>query len=74
MIFSSSSDLQCGFKTVRGCRDAISVLRNTIEYYTAGGSTVNVVSLDISKAFGNVNLYGLADKLVKRNIPRQFVV
>jgi len=50
------------FKTGRRCCDAISILCNTIEYYTAGGSTVNVVSLDISKAFDKVNLYGLADK------------
>jgi len=40
---------------------------------TVLSNTVNVVSLDISKAFDKANLYGLADKLVKRNIPRQFV-
>ena len=41
--------------------------------YTAGGCTVKVVSLDISKAFDKVNLYGLANKLLKRNVPRQSI-
>ena len=49
------------------------MLCNTIEYYTAGDSTINVISLDIYEAFDKVNLYCLAGKLLKRNVPKQFV-
>ena len=36
--FLYTSELQFGFKAKRGCRDAISVLYNTVEYYTSHGS------------------------------------
>lgn len=46
---------------------------NTVEYYASNGSTVNSVCLDLSKAFDKVNLYGLAIKLMNRNVPKSFV-
>ena len=58
-----TSDLQFSFKSVSGCRDAISVLCSTIEHYMAHTSTVNIACQDMSKAFDKVNLYGLAIKL-----------
>ena len=71
--FLYTSELQFGFKANHGCRDAFSVLYNTVEYYASNGSTVNIVCLDLSKAFDKVNLYGLAIKLMNRNVPKSFV-
>ena len=68
-----TSQLQFGFKAKHGCRDAISVLYNTVEYYTLNGSTVNIVRIDLSKALDKVNLYGLAIKLMNRDVPKVLV-
>jgi Reverse transcriptase (RNA-dependent DNA polymerase) len=68
--FWHTSQLQFGLKAKHGCRDAISMLYNTVEYYTLNGSTVNIVCIDLSKAFDKVNLYGLAVKLMNRNVPK----
>jgi len=76
-IFFYTSELQCGFKSgrVEGVgRDAVSMLCNCISYYVGVGSTVNVVSLDISKAFDKVNIHGLINKLLERNVPKQFAL
>jgi hypothetical protein len=67
--FLYTSQLQFGFKAKHGYRDAMSVLYNTVEYYTVNGSTVNSVCFDLSKAFDKVSLYGLAIKLMNRNVP-----
>jgi len=69
-IFLHTSELQFGFKKGTGCRDAISVLYNTVHYYTNAGSSVNIACLDWSKAFDKVNVFGLADKLMSRIIPK----
>ena len=71
--FLFTSELQFGFKKGTGCRDAISVLYNTVQYYTSAGSTVNVACLDLSKAFDRINLFGLASKLMSRNMPRVLI-
>ena len=36
--FLFTSELQFGFKANKSCRDAMSVLCNTVEYYTRDGS------------------------------------
>ena len=69
-IFLHTSELQFGFKKGTGCRDAISVLYNTVHYYTNAESTVNIACLDLSKAFDKVNIFGLPDKLMSRSIPK----
>jgi len=51
-----TSEFQFGCKAKHGCRDAFSVLYKTVEY----GSTVNIVCLDLSKAFDKVYLYSLS--------------
>jgi len=71
--FLYTSELQFGFKKGTGCRDAISVLYNAVHYYTSAGSTVNIACLDLSKAFDKVNLFGLADKLMSRSIPKVLI-
>jgi len=68
-----TDDLQFAFKAKVGCRNAISVLSSSVDYYTRLGSTVNVAALDMSKAFDKLNHAGLWLKLLKRNIPRCFV-
>ena len=40
---------------------------------TRGGSTVNVCSVDLFKAFDKVNHHGLLIKLMKRNLPVCFL-
>ena len=50
-----TSDRQFGFKQTVGCSNAIYSLRMTIEYFTSKGSTVNICSLDMSKAFDKIN-------------------
>ena len=42
-----------------GCRNAIHSVRKTVERLTKGNNTVNICSLDLSKAFDKVNHYGL---------------
>ena len=49
--FLSSSDNQFGFKKNLSCNHAIYSLRKVVDSYTSSGSTVNICSLDLSKAF-----------------------
>ena len=42
--------------------------RSVIEYYTQGGSTVNLAALDISKAFDRVDHCGLFVKLMNKRV------
>ena len=50
-----SCDAQFGFKKNSGCRNAIHSVRKTVERLTKGNNTVNICSLDLSKAFDKVN-------------------
>ena len=61
-IFDSallSSHFQFGFKKGKGCRDALFVINETIEFMTDNLSTVNICFVDLSKAFDNINHYVL---------------
>ena len=40
-----------------------------IDHFISGGSTVNICSLDLSKAFDKMSHYALYIKLINRNIP-----
>ena len=64
-----SCNAQFGFKKNSGCRNAIHSVRKIVERLTKGNNTVNICSLDLSKAFDKVNHYGLYIKLMKRLIP-----
>ena len=68
-----SSDHQLGFKQKSGCVHAIYAVRKTVEYYVSNGSTVNICTLDITKAFDKVNNHCLLLKLMKRRLPIQFI-
>lgn len=61
---------QFGFKANSGCRNAITCLKATVQYYCAQGSTVNICALDIAKAFDKVNHFALLHTLMQRNVDR----
>ena len=69
-----SNNLQFGFKSKLSCNHAPYVMRKTTEYFVSRGSTVNICSLDIHKAFDKVNHFGLFIKLMDRNVPRNFLL
>lgn len=69
----TTSDLQFGFKTGLSCAHAIYSVRSTVNYFTSNCSTVNLCSLDITKAFDRVNHHVLFLKLMDRNIPRKLI-
>ena len=71
--YLTSSDLQFGFKKKLGCNNAIYALRSVVDYYTSRGSTINLCTLDVAKAFDKVNHYGLYLKLMKRRVPKCFL-
>ena len=67
--FFTTSDHQFGFKKNIGCRDAIYCVRNIVDHFISRGSTVNLCTLDLSKAFDRMNHYVLFLKLMDRNLP-----
>jgi len=67
--FFDTSDHQYGFKKHLSCRDAIYTVRQVIESYISNGSTVNMCTRDLSKAFDRTNHYALLIKLMHRNFP-----
>jgi len=48
-------------------------LCSVVDYYTTRGSTVNLCTLDVSKAFDRVNHHGVYLKLMKRHVPKCFL-
>jgi len=56
-----------------GCDEAIFSLNKTIDYFTSQGSTVNVCSLDLAKAFDRVDHSLLFNKLMDRKVPKVFI-
>ena len=69
-----SSDSQFGFKKHVGCSHAIYTLSSVVDHFVSNGSTVNLCSLDISKAFDRCNHYALFCKLIDRRIPANVVM
>ena len=66
-----TSDNQFGFKRESSCAHA-HALRSVVDYYVNYGSTVNVCSLDLSKAFDKMNR-GLFIKLIERHLPNNIL-
>ena len=56
----ATSDNQFGFKRHSGCADAIYTLRCVVDYCVSYGSTVNLCTIDLSKAFDKMNHHGLS--------------
>ena len=58
-----TDSLQFGFKEKIGSVYAIFTLKSTVEYFTNMGSSIYVASLDICKAFDQVDHYKLYKSL-----------
>ena len=71
--FLNTSDNQFGFKKGLECSFAICVARNITDSFIKSGSTVNLCTLALSKAFDKVNHHALFLKLIKRLIPYQLL-
>ena len=61
--YLQTSDYQMGFKKGLGCQHVIYSVKEISDYYSVGGSIVNICTLDIKKAFDRVNYYTLLTKL-----------
>ena len=66
--FFSTNDNQFGFKKSTSCSHAIYSVRNIANRFIGGGSTANLYTINLSKAFDKVN-HALFFKLMKRRIP-----
>ena len=66
---SITSDHQFGFKKNLSCSHAIYCVRNVVDHYVANGSTVNICTVDLSKAFDKMNHYVLFIRLMERRLP-----
>jgi hypothetical protein len=67
--FFATNDNQFGFKKGYGCSHAIYTLRCAIDHYNSRGTTVNLCSIDLTKAFDKMNHHGLFIKLMEKFIP-----
>jgi len=71
--YLSSSTLQFGFKKKMSCSHAIYTLSTSVDYFANNLSTVNICTIDLSKAFDKLNIHCLLVKMINRNVPLQFV-
>ena len=71
--YFNTSDHQFGFKKHTGCCHVVFSVRNVIDHYVANGSTVNVCTLDLSKAFDRMNHYVLFVKLMEKKLPSEIL-
>ena len=69
-----SADNQFGFKPKLGCSHAIYCFKSVINYYVDNCSTVNVCTLDLSKAFDKINDSLLLLKLMNRGLPNNVIL
>ena len=70
-LFTSNN--QFGFKKGLSCSHAIFTVRNLVEHFIKGGSTVNICALDLKKAFDKTNHQALFLKLMNRNLPLELL-
>jgi len=71
--YFSKSDHQFGFKKNLSCSHAIYCVRSAIEHYIDNKSTVNICTVDLSKAFDKINHIILFIKLMDRKLPIQLL-
>ena len=67
--YLSTSDRQFAFKKGVSCQHAIYTLNRTVNHFTSRNSTVNLCSLDLTKAFDRISHNVLIAKLIKRKLP-----
>ena len=68
--FLYSCDLQFGFKKQLSCSHSIYVMRKVVDYFVSNGSTVNLCSLDITKAFDKGTLTSLSRVQMQKPAPK----
>src|ERR1043165_708768 len=71
--FFKCSNRQFGFQKEIGCSHAIFTMRIVANRVCQEGSTLNVCSLDLSKAFDRIDHKLLVKKLIERNLPKWFI-
>lgn len=71
--FFLSCDNQFGFKKHHSCTHAIHSLKAVVDYYIRHDSTVNLCTIDLSKAFDRMNHHGLFVRLMQRRIPTKLL-
>ena len=64
---------QFGFKKGFSCSHAIYTVREFIDHHVISGCTVNLCTIDLTKAFNKVNHDTLFIKLIIRHIPVQLL-
>ena len=67
--YLTTSPLQFGFKARTGCCKAIYTVRRVVEHFSNQGSTVNLCTIDLEKAFDRLNTNALFIKLMDRRCP-----
>jgi len=72
-VYLESSDNQFGFKKALSCSHAIYNVRNVIEQFISNSCTVNICTLDLSKAFDRMNHFALFIKLMDRKLPTKLL-
>ena len=60
---------QFGFKKDKGCRDAVYAVNEIVNYFSMNASTVNLCTVDLSKAFDKLDHNVLFLKLIKKKTP-----
>ena len=71
--YFTTSDYQFGFKKNLSCSHVIYCVRNVVDRYVNNGSTVNICTVDLSKAFDRMNHFVLFIKLMDRRLPLQLL-
>ena len=71
--YFTTSDHQFGFKKHLSCKHAIYSVRSVVETFVGNRSTVNLCTLDLSKAFDPINHYALFIKLMDRQLPNKLL-
>ena len=71
--YLATSEFQFGFKSNSSCSHAHYALQSTMDYFIERGSTINICSIDMSKAFDKLNCFILFKKLMARKCPFKFI-
>jgi hypothetical protein len=72
--YLNSSSSQFGFKKGHSCSHAVFSVRKIVDMFSLLGSTVNICSVDISKAFDNLSHIKLFHKLLDRNFSVKLIL
>ena len=63
-----TSKRQFGFKKNVGCSNSIHTVRKAVKFFNSRNTTVNIGSIDLSKAFDKTNIFGILCLLQEKNV------